>query len=71
MAQLFTTVNPHQPGTLPSNTVKNLKNNKHCMTVTTRWGKQTMDPPMLSGVEDMVRKDDEVVKSSGEFVDEW
>lgn len=39
------------------------------MTVTTRGGKQTINPPMLSGVEDEVRKDDEVVEDNGELVD--
>ena len=35
MTQLSTTVNPRQPGTLPSNTIQNPKNDGHCMTVTT------------------------------------
>ena len=39
------------------------------MAVTTRGRKQTIDPPMLSGVEDEVRKDNEVVEVSGELVD--
>ncbi|KAH0767894.1 hypothetical protein KY285_003765 [Solanum tuberosum] len=37
MTQLSTTVNPCQPGTLPSNTIQNPKNDGHCMEVTTRW----------------------------------
>ena len=37
--------------------------------VTIRGGKHTIDPPMLCVVKDDVRKDDEVVESSGEFVD--
>ena len=35
MAQLSSTVNPHQPCTIPSNTVQNLKNDGHCIVVTT------------------------------------
>nr|XP_010323539.1 uncharacterized protein LOC104648310 [Solanum lycopersicum] len=38
------------------------------MAVATRGGKQTIDQPMPAGVEDDVRKDDEVVKVSGELV---
>ena len=66
MAQLSATVNTRQPGTLPSNTVQNSKNDAHCMAITTRGGKQTIDPPMPSN-EKKVRKDDvKVVKGSGE-----
>jgi len=60
MAQLSCTVNPRQPGTLPSNTVQNSKNDGHCMEITTRGGKQTIDPPMTSSVEDDMRGDDVV-----------
>ena len=35
MSQLSSTVNPRQPGTLPRNIVQNLKNDGHCMEVTT------------------------------------
>ena len=69
MAQLSTTVNPRQPDTLPSNTIQNYKNDGHCMTVTTRGGKQTIDPPVPSVVENEMRKDEEVVETSGELVD--
>ena len=48
VAQLSATVNTRQSGTLPSNTVQNPKNDAHCMTITTRGGKQTIDPPMPS-----------------------
>ena len=48
MAQLSATVNTRQPGTLPSNTDQNLKNDVHSMAITTRGGKQTIDPPMPS-----------------------
>ena len=69
MAQLSVTVNTRQPGTLPSNTIQNLKNDAHCMAITTRGGKQTIDPPMLSN-EEKVRKDnDKVVEGSGEVED--
>ena len=58
--------NTRQPGSLPSNTVQNLKNDAHCMAITTRGGKQSVDPPMPS-IEENVRKDnDNVVKGSGE-----
>ena len=39
MDQLSATVNIRQPGTLPSNTVQNPKNDVHCMAITTRDGK--------------------------------
>ncbi|XP_049357604.1 uncharacterized protein LOC125822257 [Solanum verrucosum] len=66
MTQLSTTVNPRQPGTLPSNTIQNPKNDGHCMAVTTRGGKQTVDPHMPSGVEKNASLDDDVVEVSGE-----
>ena len=66
MAQLSATVNTRQLGTLPSNTVQNLKNDAHCMTVTTRGSKQTIDPLMLSNEEKVRKDDDKVVKGSGE-----
>ena len=68
-AQLSSNVKPRQPGTLPSNIIQNLKNDGHCMAVTTREGKQTMDPPIPFGVEDRKRGYDEVEKVSGELVD--
>ena len=39
MAQLSSTMNPLQPGTLPRNTVQNPKNYGHSMAVTTIVGK--------------------------------
>ena len=39
------------------------------MEMTTQGGKQTSDPPMLSGVKDEVRKDNEVVEANSELVD--
>ena len=56
MAQLSSTVNTRQHGTLLSNTVQNPKNDAHCMEITTQGGKQTIDPPMPS-TEENVRKD--------------
>ena len=38
------------------------------MEVTTRGGKQTIDPPTQSLVEDDMRKEKEVVETSGELV---
>ena len=55
-----------QPDTLPSNTVQNPKNDAHCMAITTRGGKQTIDPPMPSNEENVRKDDDKVVKGSGE-----
>ena len=66
MAQLYATVNTRQPGTLPSNTVQNPKNDAHCMSITTRRGKQTIDPPMSSTKENVRKDNDNVVKGSGE-----
>ena len=48
VAQLSATVNTRKPGTLPSNIVQNPKKDAHCMAITTRGGKQTIDPPMPS-----------------------
>ena len=39
------------------------------MVVTAWGGKQIIDPPMSSVVEDEVRKDDQVVEDNGELVD--
>ena len=66
MAQLSATVNTRQPGTLPSNTVQNPKNDAHYMEITTRGGKLTIDPPMPSTEENVLKDNDNVVKGSGE-----
>ena len=66
MAQLSATVNTRQLGTLPNNTVQNPKNDAHCMEITTRGGKQTIDPPMLSNEENVRKEYDKVVKGSVE-----
>ena len=47
MAQLSTTVNTRQPGTLP-NTVQSPKNDAHCMAISTWGGMKNIDPPMTS-----------------------
>ena len=39
------------------------------MEITTRDGKQTIDPPMSSSVEKVIRDDDTVVEVSGELED--
>ncbi|XP_049368331.1 uncharacterized protein LOC125833225 [Solanum verrucosum] len=49
-----------------SNTIQNPKNDGHCMTVTTRGGKQTIDPPMPSGVEVEASQNDDVIEVNGE-----
>ncbi|XP_069144451.1 uncharacterized protein [Solanum lycopersicum] len=55
--------NTFQPGTLPSNTVQNPKNDGHCMAITTRGGKQTIDSPMPSNEKkDNTTKEAEVPK---------
>ena len=69
MAQLSATVNTRQPGTLPSNTVQNLKNDAYCMEITTRGGKQKTDPPMSSNEENVRKDNDKVVEGSGEAED--
>ena len=69
MAQLSATVNTLKPATLPSNTVQNTKNDAHCMAITTRGGKQTIDPPMPSKEEKVIKDNDKVVEGSGEEED--
>ena len=66
MAKLSVIVNTRQSGTLPRNTVQNPKNDAHYMAITTRVGKQTIDPPMPSNEENLRKDDDWVVKDSGE-----
>ena len=69
MAQLSAIVNTRQPGTLPRNTVQNPKNDAHYMAITTRGGKQTIDPPMLSNGEKVREDNDKVVEGSCEAED--
>ena len=66
VAQLSATVNTLQPGTLPSNIVQNPKNDAHCMAITTRGGRQTIDPPMPFAEKNVRKDNDKVVKGSGE-----
>ena len=66
MAQLFATMYTQQPGTFPSNTVQNSENDAHCMAITTRGGKQTIDQPMPSNEENVRKDNDKVVKGSVE-----
>ena len=51
MAQLSATVNTQQPG----NTIQNQKNDGHCMTITTRGGKQNTDLPMSFKEEKVIK----------------
>ncbi|XP_015081333.1 uncharacterized protein LOC107024936 [Solanum pennellii] len=51
IAQFSTTMNPRRPGTLPSNTIQNTKNDGHLMLVNTRRGRRIIDPPMQFVVE--------------------
>ena len=69
MAQLSATVNTRQPGPVPSNAVQNMKNDAHCMEITTRGGKKTIDPPMPSNKEKVRINNDKVVECSGEAED--
>ena len=69
LAKLSLTVNTRQPGTLPSNTVQNPKNDGHCMTITTRGGKQTIDPPMPSNEKNVKKDTDQVVDVDAELED--
>ena len=66
IAQLSVTVNTRQPGTLPSNIIRNPKNDGHFIEITTRGGKQTIDPPMPSTEENVRKDNDNVVKGSVE-----
>ena len=65
VVQLSATVNTRQLGTLPSNTVKNPKNDAHCMKITTQGGRQTIDPPMQSTKENVVKGSSEAEGSNG------
>ena len=69
LAQLSAAVNTRQPSTLPSNTVQNLKNDGHCMTITTRGGKKTIDPPMPSKEEKVIKDNDKAVEGRDEVED--
>ena len=62
-------MNTRQPGTLTRNIVRNQKNDRHCMTITTRGGKQTIDPPMPSNEKKVTKDTDKVVEVNGEVED--
>ncbi|XP_015161557.1 uncharacterized protein [Solanum tuberosum] len=68
-SQLSATVNPLQLGTLPRNTVQNLKNGGYYMVITTRRGKHTIDSPMTSEVERVVEKDADEIEVTGKTKD--
>lgn len=68
MTHFSTTINLRIPDTLPINTIKNPKNDSHCMKNTTRGGKKTINQPMLSGVDTATSKDDDMVEVIGESV---
>ena len=69
MDQLFATMNTWKPGTHPSNNIQNPKNVGHCMEIITWGSKQTIDPPMPSSVEKVIRYDDTLVEVSSELED--
>ncbi|XP_069147124.1 uncharacterized protein [Solanum lycopersicum] len=69
MAQLSATVNKQQLGTLPSNSAQNPKNDGDCMTINTRGGKQTIDPPIPSVAEKVIRDEDRMMEVSVELED--
>ena len=69
VAQLSATVNTRQPSTLPRNTVQNPKNDVHCMAITTRGGKQTIDPPMPSNENKVTEDTDKVVNVDADLED--
>lgn len=66
MTQMSITMNPRQPSTLLTNTIQNLKNDGHCMTITTTGGKQNNDPSMSSRVDTDRKEDIEVIGVIGE-----
>ena len=55
-------VDARQLGTLPSNTVQHPENDEHCMAITTRGGKQTIDPPMPSKEKKVIKDNDKVIE---------
>ncbi|XP_069154484.1 uncharacterized protein [Solanum lycopersicum] len=69
LGQLSATVNTWNPGTLPSNTVQNPKNNGHFMAITTHGGKKTIDPPMPSNDKKVTKDTDKLVEVNGEIED--
>ena len=47
-------------------TLSKIQNDAHCMAITTRGGKQTIDQPMSSNEKKVWKDDDKVVKGIGE-----
>ena len=43
-----------------------MENDGHCMTITTRGGKQTIDPPMSSNEKKVTKDNDKVVELNDE-----
>uniref|UniRef100_M1DEJ1 Integrase core domain containing protein n=1 Tax=Solanum tuberosum TaxID=4113 RepID=M1DEJ1_SOLTU len=66
-SEFSSTVNPRQPGTLPSNTIQNPKNDYHFRAVTTRRGKHTIDPLMPSKIEIVVEKNADEIEVTGKL----
>lgn len=52
--QISMALNPHQQGSLQSNTIQNLKNDGHFLDITTRCGKTSTDPHIPVIVDDVV-----------------
>ena len=69
MAKLYATMNTRQSSTLSSKTVQNLKNDRHCTTITTRGGKETIDQPISSNEKKMKKDNYKLVKVNGEVED--
>ena len=69
MAHLSATVSTRKSGTLLRNTVQNPKNDGHCMSITTRGVKQTIDPPMPANEEKVIKDNDKVVEVSSDIKD--
>ena len=65
MAQLSATVNTRKSGTLSSDTVQIPKNDRQCMAITTRGGKQTIDTPMPSKEKKVIKDNDKVIEGGG------
>lgn len=59
-------MNQWHKGILLSNTIKNPKNDIHCLDLTMRSGKMTVDPPMSivieNNVEFMMTDDEKIVE---------
>ncbi|XP_015160938.1 uncharacterized protein [Solanum tuberosum] len=65
-SQLSATMNTRKSSMLSNNTIQNPKNDGHCMAITTRGGKWTIDPPMTSDVERVVEIDGDKIEITEE-----